>query len=212
MKLRFKVRAQAAPAPGATISRTRGELLCTQVVGSARYRIQVASDAGFTVPVLDETLVQHCGTQVAALAPGSYYWRTASVRDLPDGGNDQGPYAPAQPFTVADNPSAPAALQVHGNGPDLQLRWPGEAGQSFRLQLAASKDFASLLVDERLDTPAWTATGLMPGNYFVRIQTRDPSGLESDFSTPRLIQAQAGVQSGAGVPVTSPDGRPVSRP
>jgi len=201
-----------APTPGATISRTQGELVCTQVVGSARYRIQVASDAGFTAPVLDETMAQHCGMRVAALTPGSYYWRSASLRDLPGGGSDQGPYASAQPFTVADNPSAPAALQVTGSGPDLQLHWSGQTDQSFRLQVAASEDFASPLVDERLNAPTWIARGLMPGSYFVRIQTRDPSGLESDFSTPRLIQAPAAVQSSTGEPVTSSDGRPLSRP
>ena len=203
-----------APAQGATISRTQGELLCTQVIGSTRYRIQVASDTSFAAPALDETRAQHCGTHVQTLAPGNYYWRAASVRELPGGGNDQGPYAPAQPFTVANNPSAPsaAALQVGSDGPSLQLRWPGESGQSFRLQLAAAEDFATLLVDERLTSPTWTAAGLVPGTYFVRLQTRDPSGLESAFSTPRLVRAQAPVQSGAGLPVTSSDGRPLSRP
>ena len=203
-----------APAQGATISRTQGELLCTPVVGVARYRIQVATDAGFTAPALDETSSQQCGARVQALAPGNYYWRTASVRELPGGGGDQGPYAPAQPFSVANNPSAPdaTALQVSGEGPALQLRWPGGSGQSYRLQLASSDDFAVLLVDERLNTPTWTAAGLAPGTYFVRIQTRDPSGLESGFSTPRLVNVRAAVQSGGGLPVTSSDGRPLARP
>lgn len=205
---------QQAPAPGATVSRTRGELSCTPVLGSARYRIQVAGDASFDKPLLDETRVEHCGTQLALLAPGNYYWRTASVRELPGGGSDQGPYAPAQPFTVADNPGTlnAAALQEGGTGPGLQLRWPGEQGQSFRLQLAGTEDFAKPLVDEHLRTPDWTAAGLAPGVYFVRIQARDPSGLESEFSTPRLVHSRAAVQSGTGLPVTSSDGRPLSRP
>ncbi|MBS0506609.1 MAG: FecR domain-containing protein [Proteobacteria bacterium] len=203
-----------APAQGATISRTQGELLCTPVVGALRYRIQVAADAGFAAPALDETRSQQCAARVQQLAPGNYFWRAASVRDLPGGGDDQGPYAPAQPFTVADNPSAPdaAALQLAGEGPALQLRWPGENGQTYRLQVAASEDFAAPLVDERLAGPAWTAAGLAPGVYFVRIQTRDPSGLESEFSTPRLIHVRAAVQSGGGLPVTSSDGRPLARP
>ena len=202
-----------APAPGATISRTQGELLCTTVVGAARYRIQVATDATFATPALDETQSQQCGTRVQALAPGNYYWRTASVRDLP-GGGDQGPYASAQPFTVANNPGTPdaAAVQVGSAGPGLQLRWPGESGHSYRLQLASTADFATLLADERLLAPTWTTAELAPGEYFVRIQTRAPSGLESDFSTPRVVRAQAAVQSGSGLPVTSSDGRPLTRP
>ncbi|MHA7602551.1 FecR domain-containing protein [Alicycliphilus sp. T452] len=203
-----------APAPGGTVSRTQGELLCTPVAGVTRYRIQVAADAGFAAPLLDETSTHQCGARVAALAPGRYYWRAASVRELPGGASDQGPYAPGQPFTVANNPSAPsaAALQSGGDGPGLRLRWPGEPGQSYRLQVAATDDFATPLVDERLDTPAWASTGLAPGAYFVRIQTRDPSGLESSFSTPRLLRVQAAVQTQSGLPVTSSDGQPLSRP
>jgi len=203
-----------APPQGATISRTQGELLCTPVLGAVRYRIQVATDAAFTAPALDETRDQQCGAQVQALAPGNYFWRAASVRELPGGGGDQGPYAPAQPFSVANNPNAPdaAALQVGNEGPALQLRWPGGSGQSYRLQLASSQDFAALLMDERLGTAAWTAASLAPGEYFVRIQTRDPSGLESEFSTPRLIHVRAAVQSSGGLPVTSSDGRPLARP
>lgn len=202
------------PAPGGTLSRTQGELLCTPVAGVARYRIQVAADAGFAAPLLDETSAQQCAARVEQLAPGNYYWRAASVRDLPGGANDQGPYAPGQAFTVANNPSAPNAadLQSRGDGPELQLRWPGEPGQRFRLQLAATEDFAAPLVDERLSEPAWTASGVAPGAYFVRIQTRDPSGLESSFSTPRLLRVQAAVQTQSGEPVTSSDGRPLSRP
>ena len=115
---------------------------------------------------------------------------------------------------MANNPGAPSAadLQSNGDGAALQLRWPGEPGQSFRLQLAATEDFAAPLVDERLSEPTWTAAGLAPGAYFVRIQTRDPSGLESDFSTPRLLRVRAAVQTQSGEPVTSSDGQPLSRP
>ncbi|WP_406624604.1 hypothetical protein [Acidovorax sp. SDU_ACID1] len=96
--------------------------------------------------------------------------------------------------------------------PGLRLRWPAEPGQSFRVQVSASEDFSAPLVDERLEAPAWSSTTLPPGDYFVRIQTRDPSGLESDFSTPRQVRAQPPVRSGAGLPVTAADGRPLSRP
>ena len=203
-----------APAAGGTLSRTQGALACTAVVGVARYRIQVAQDENFAAPVLDTT-APDCGAQVAALAPGRYHWRAASIRELPGGAQDQGPYALPQAFTVADNPAAlsAAALSTGGDDqPGLHLRWPAEPGQSFRVQVSASEDFSAPLVDERLEAPAWSSTTLPPGDYFVRIQTRDPSGLESDFSTPRQVRAQPPVRSGAGLPVTAADGRPLSRP
>jgi len=203
-----------APAANGTLARTLGTLQCTPVVGAQRYRIQVAPTADFASPLLDETRAAQCTLPVAALPPGSYFWRAASVRDLGGAGLDQGPYATPQAFNVADQPRAvdANALQAGGAGPVLRLRWPADAGQTFRLQVAADSGFAKPLVDERLDTPAWTATALAPGAYYVRIQTRDPSGLESLFSTPRRIEVEAHVQSGFGLPVTASDGTALSPP
>ena len=202
------------PTRGSTVSRAQGKLLCTQVSGSARYRIQVAGDASFAAPVLDEVHAPDCSAQVAALPPGSYYWRAASIRALPDGRDDQGPYGPGEPFTVADNPAAlnVATLQESADGSGLHLRWTGEPGQGYRLQLADSEDFSNLIIDERLTSPEWSNSGLAPGHYYVRIQVRNPSGLESEFSTPRRVRTFAAVRTGAGDPVTSSDGRPLSRP
>jgi hypothetical protein len=201
-----------SPPAGALISRTQGALTCSHVVGVARYRIQAAADASFAALLIDAT-TESCDARVDALAPGQYQWRAASIRTLPGGAPDQGPFAPPQAFTVADNPAALSsnALNPVGDDPGLRLRWPGEPGQSFRLQLSASEDFATLLVDDLLNTPAWSTSDLAPGDYFVRIQTRDPSGLASEFSTPRRVTAQAEVRSGTGIPITSSDGRPLSR-
>ena len=203
-----------APAAGGTLSRTQGALACTPVSGASRYRIQVAADEGFSTPVLDTTGEQ-CNAAVTSLPPGRYHWRAASLRVLPGGGLDQGPYALPQPFTVAENPPALSASALSTGSEDeagLHLRWPAEPGQRFRVQVSSSEDFSVPLVDEVLDTPAWSSTTLPPGEYFVRIQTRDPSGLESDFSTARQVRAQPAVRSGAGVPVTTADGKPLSRP
>jgi hypothetical protein len=105
-----------APSAGGTLSRTQGALACTAVVGVARYRIQVAQDENFAAPVLDTT-APDCGAQVAALAPGRYHWRAASIRELPGGAQDQGPYALPQAFTVAG-----------GAGPELPRAGLGQRG------------------------------------------------------------------------------------
>ena len=198
---------QAPPVEG-IVSRTQGRLLCTQVSGVARYRIQVAADAGFAAPLIDDAQALECGAAVSTLAPGRYFWRTASIRQLPGGGMDQGPFALPQPFAVADNPKAldPATLQWDDS---RQLRWPGEPGQRFRLQIAQAEDFAALVADERLASPAWSSAALAPGLYYVRIQVQDPSGLESGFSTPHQILVQAPVMTQWGQTVTSSDGRPL---
>ena len=60
--------------------------------------------------------------------------------------------------------------------------------------------------------PTWTASNLAAGEYLVRIQVLDASGLESDFSTPRKIRVGTGIRTGAGLPVSTSSGTPVGRP
>lgn len=189
-------------------------LRCTAVEGATRYRLQVSGSADFARPLLDETRAGECALDAPMLAPGSYHWRAASIRTLSDGQADQGPFGPAQPFAVVARPSSVASNAIdrmHATG--LQLSWPSSAaGQRYRLQLAAEADFAEPIVDEELNSPTWSAPALAPGLYYVRIQTLDPSGLRSSFSTARRFRVAASVQDGSGQPVTASDGRPLSAP
>lgn len=201
-------------APGATLDRASGQLACTQVAGAAHYRIQVATDAGFAQPRLDHQ-GPACAAPLADLPPGRYHWRAASIRTLADGSADQGPFAQPQTVVVADAPTALAAsaLQPRSAGGVQELHWPAEPGQRFRLQLSDHADFAAPLLEQWLDAPRWTVPALAPGAYFVRLQTQDPSGLQSAFSAPRRFEAHApaAVLSGTGLPVTAGDGQPLAR-
>ncbi|SDM22386.1 FecR family protein [Oryzisolibacter propanilivorax] len=201
------------PAAGASLERGAGALSCTPVAGVTRYRIQVAAAAGFAAPVLD-TLQDGCALALAALPPGRYEWRAASVRQRPDGVPDQGPFSAPRAFAVAERPPPPEVV-AEQSGDRLQLRWQGHAGQRFQLQLATSAGFeeGSVVLDEQLDAAAWAApSSALAGAYHLRLRTLDPSGLRSGFSTPRLIILAAPVVSGDGLPVRSADGQPVARP
>ncbi|MFI8615150.1 FecR domain-containing protein [Acidovorax sp. NPDC077693] len=218
-----------APSPGAVVARGAGELRCTQVPGVRWYRVQVAaSEAGKTgealwaQPVLDEQRLTDCRLAIPSLPPGEYVWRAASLRELPrvQGAQadqaDQGPFAPPQPFTVADRPAALSAqsLQAQDGDTSVHLHWPARPGQRFRLQLAAASDpgFENVTLDTVLDTPQWTGSALTPGEYLVRIQVLDPTGLDSDFSPARQIRVGSGIRTGAGLPVSTSSGQPLGRP
>ena len=203
-----------SPAPGATVASSGATLDCTEVPGIERFHLQVARRADFAELAQDAPDQPRCQLHTTALAVGTYYWRTASVRVLPDGSTDTGPFAAPQPFTVADRPSAltAEALRTEQQAQTLQLYWPAQPGQTFRLQCARDAHFADLACDEMLSEPRWQATSLTPGRYFVRLQTRDPSGLESAFSAPRSIHiGVSGVQSSDGLGVSTSDGQPVGR-
>ena len=202
------------PAPDAVVSNAGGQLLCTQVAGVRWYRIQVATQADFNAPVLDESRLDSCTLSVAQLPVGSYFWRAASVRELPGGGVDQGPFAAPQPFKLVQQPPALSAqaLQADDGGTTVSLRWPGQAGQRYRLQLATEMHFEKPVLDTLLDEPQWAASDLAAGTYFLRVQVLDPSGLQGDFSPARSIRVGTGFSTGWGLPVSDSSGEPVRRP
>lgn len=202
-----------SPAPQAVLERGTGQLVCTPVVGSVRYRIQVAAGADFAAPLLDQVSDGDCQASVSALAPGRYQWRAASIRSA-QGQDDQGPFTPPQAFTLAERPAAPdlQALALDHQDAQTQLHWSGQSGQHYRLQLAAAADFAAILADDTLAEPRWTAPQLPLGRYYVRLQVSDDaSGLVSDFSTPRQLRLGTGLQTGDGQPVNASDGSPWAR-
>ena len=202
------------PAPDAVVSNAGGQLLCTQVAGVRWYRIQVATQADFNAPVLDESRLDSCTLSVAHLPVGRYFWRAASVRELPGGGVDQGPFAAPQPFKLVQQPPALSAqaLQADDGGTTVSLRWPGQAGQRYRLQLAREMRFEKPVLDTLLDEPRWAASDLAAGTYFLGVQVLDPSGLQGDFSPPRSIRVGTSFSTGWGLPVSDSSGEPVRRP
>jgi len=207
------------PAPGAVLASGTGELRCTQVPGVAWYRLQVARDSQFTQPMLDEQRLTECRLPLKTLPVGNYFWRAASLLQLPNSPSsqvDQGPFAPPHPFSVADRPAtlSPQSLQAQDGDTTVRVHWPAEPGQRFRLQLAPANDLAfdKVVLDTQLDAPAWTASNLPAGDYLVRIQVLDLTGLESDFSPPRQIRVGSGISTGSGLPVSTSNGQPVARP
>ena len=203
-----------SPLPGATVASSGAHLHCTEVPGVGRFHLQVSRRPDFAELVQDAPEQAHCQLQTNALPVGDYYWRAASVRLLPDGRPDTGPFAAPQAFSVAHRPAALAldALHTDEQAQALQLHWPAQPGQTFRLQCARDLEFTELACDETLAAPHWLATALPPGRYFVRLQTRDASGLESEFSAPRSIHISVrGVQTSDGLGLSTADGQPVGR-
>ena len=206
----------ASPAPGGLIGLSDGELLCTEGgTGIAGYRIQVAASQDFSNPLQDSGVVDNCYASATGLGVGSYFWRVASVRKLADGSLDQGPFAQPQAFKTGSNPptlGADALSPAETNNPNqLQLSWQAEAGQRFNLQLASDEAFSDARSYE-LDTPQWASDSLPPGDYYVRIQVLDPSGLKSRYSAPRKLPVEPAIMTGAGSVLKSGDGKSVLSP
>ena len=205
-------------APQALLPADDVQLHCTPVHGVQAYRIQIAaagqpwagSDAG--TPLLrDEVVREGCQLQASNLPVGTYQWRTASIRTLDNGTADQGPFAPAQAFRVAARPPVmdAAALQWDTAGGTPRMHWQGESGQTFRILVGRTPEVEQPVVDTVVDAPSWQADQLGAGTYYLRIQTRDPSGLESALSTARQFTIEPWVRDGSGTPLRSGFGHDV---
>lgn len=200
-----------APAPGARISGDTGQLICSDVAGADGVHLQVAPTSDFTRRLIDEVRQGPCRFGVAALGPGDYWWRAASVVKDADGALRRGPYAAPQPFSVVAAPSV-LGIEVDDSGENPTLRWQAEAGQTFRAQLARDADFTTPLLDVDIDTPSWTLHGVPRGSYHVRLQARDASGLVGPFSPARRVHIGPVVRTLDGGTLGSGDGLPVGRP
>lgn len=177
----------ATPIGGARIYGERVELVWTQSAETASYRLQIAEDAGFSVLRQDLTGLQ-APRRILALAPGDYHWRLASLRA--DG--DQGPFSDPQRFTLRPVPPSPPLRPPSLGEKQISFQWPaGEAGASYRFQLASEREFRNTMVDRVLPEPRIELERPPPGTYYMRAATIDadgyagPFGPVQEFAVPR---------------------------
>ncbi|UJB64802.1 FecR domain-containing protein [Acidovorax sp. YS12] len=201
-----------SPAPGAILAQDQAELRCTEVPGVRWYHLQVAREEGFQDVQASAERQDECRLPLAGLALGRYYWRAASVQQLADGSADHGPFSPVQPFAIEARPAAVDALAEQGGGANLALHWTALPGQTFRLLLTRDPEGTQGVADEILEHPAWSAQGLPPGTYYVRIQVKSASGLQSEFSPPRKISVNHSVLDGSGLPLRTLSGTAIQSP
>lgn len=200
-----------SPAPGARITADAGQLVCAEVAEAQGVQWQVASTPGFERPALDEMRTGGCHVGVAALAPGPYWWRVASLARDSDGALRRGPFAAPRPFTVAPTPAV-LNLALDPGHAHPTLRWQAEPGQTFRAQLSRDSDFRTLLLDVELATPTWTVAGPARGDYYLRLQARDATGLAGPFTPARRVRIGPVVHTSSGGLLSTGDGTPVDRP
>lgn len=212
------------PPPQAIAPQGGTQLACTPVDEARAYVLQVAAlaqgpEAGaapagvaagdaaeiFAAPVAQGLDVADCALDVGHLPPGTYAWRTASVRWV-GGARDQGPFGAVQTFTLQPPPAPVQDVQVQSHQGHTTIFWAGSPGQRYRLQILPTPDAAKPQLDLWLDTPQWTVSGLPAGTWHMRLQVQDSNGLLSRFSPTRSVQMLPLVQDGSGNPVGTGSG------
>ena len=175
----------------------------TQSSEAKSYHLQVATDALFKQIVLDQSNITTAEFTTEALAVGNYYWRVATVIER-NGQADQGPYSPAQSFSVLRTQSMNAFSDTGEN--NINFSWPAEPGQSFLVQISKDADFKKLVMSKDLDRPNLSIPRPDAGTYFIRVRATDADRFIGQFSKPQKFDVILRWTTGSGEPLGSGSG------
>jgi hypothetical protein len=179
----------AQPQPPAVISPTEGQVVRTELPefewakpsNADSFRFEMSTDPEFKNLLSSVHGVESTHFTPKELAPGTYFWRLASLS-----GREQGPFGHGSMFILRPAPDAPA-VSTEGDEKALTIRWsPAREGQHYRLQVAKDEAFREVLVDEQLDSPEWQMER-PKSKVFFRVQVIDVDGFQGAWSLPQRI-------------------------
>jgi hypothetical protein len=187
---------KARPEPPFTISPVSGgnvygevaSLGWTSSAAAERYRVQVAraDDRDFKASVVDTANVTQARYD-AALAPGEYQWRVASLAK----DNDQGPFGDAQKFTLKPMPSSPQLEPAQGSKEAIVVRWNApQNGAKVRFQISKQRDFSKTLIDMVTEDPEGSLSKPGGGTFYIRAKTIDADGFEGNFGGTQQVHIE----------------------
>ncbi len=174
-----------SPLSGQTVYATRPRFEWTRAPGAQASVLQVARDASFLSPVLEqETRATHLRSS-EELAPGQYFWRVASR----DAAGHRGGFGQALPVTLSLQPPDPALQAPQAARGQLTLRWQAAGpDQRYRVQLDRKGDFRRPLLDNETERPEVTLKRPWRGPLHVRVQVIDADGYAGPFSPAQQVQ------------------------
>lgn len=155
---------------------------------AARYRLQVARDAGFRQIVWQAEDLSGASVEAPLAEDGSYFWRLASVR----ASGDRGPWGDAQTFELRPMPAAPQG-GLSEDGQRLQLGWTARQQDRQQVQLARDPQFSTLLAQDELTEARWSvARPEQPGEVYFRYRAVEPDGFVTPWSSTLKIEIPRG--------------------
>ncbi len=202
----FKLKARPVPPfssqPKAKLRAENVDFAWIDAPDAKFYHLQVAKDAAFHDVLIDQPQVGGLQFASGKLAPGKYYWRTASVAEH-DGKLDHGPFGDAQAFELLE-PQKLAPIADAG-GKEFSFNWPSEPGQKFLVQIGRDAEFKSLLLEKQTDENEIHMPRPPAGTYFVRVQATDPDGYVGAFSAAQKFTIYSRLSAGTGDAVKAGD-------
>jgi hypothetical protein len=192
-----------APSPAQTLYAPDVTFKWSEPEGVNAYQIEVEDASGKKVlSTADQRAPQ---AALAALAPGQYRWRLASIARVATATQDIGPRSDWFTFSVEAAPTLGAKPTASGG---ISLNWTGKADARYVLDLAADAQFARIVQSKQVAGLTTELASLDPGVYFLRVRRDEPGAA---FGPAQRISLLRAWQTGAGVELLSSDGTPVDQ-
>ncbi|MBK7256588.1 MAG: fibronectin type III domain-containing protein [Ignavibacteriae bacterium] len=175
---------QLTPASGAqSIAINTTSFTWSAVPDAASYRLQIATDAGFTSLVYNDSAITAATKAVPGLLFGStYYWRLSAKNVAATSA-----FSGVRSFsTKLAPPGVTSPATGATNTPIIQvLDWDTVASaSSYRLQVSTATSFSPLLYNVILTSDTLTLNGLAnKTKYYWRVSARNASGDTSAYPT-----------------------------
>jgi photosystem II stability/assembly factor-like uncharacterized protein len=169
-----------SPPNGATSQSTTLSLVWRKSIGALTYRVQVASDSGFTMILSDDSTVTDTTKLVGSLAPyTNYYWR---VKARHSGGSSL--YSTMWTFTcpvsIQEVDGIPTHYSLGQNYPNpfnpsttIRYELPHASRASLKVYNTLGQEVATLVNETKaagVYTVTFDAVGLASDVYFYRLQ------------------------------------------
>lgn len=148
------------------------------------YLLMISQEEDFSVPVIFEKGLTDPHFRVTTpLAPGTYWWRIASVSET----EGVGPFS--DPLTFRVPIPGPLLDSTDINDAEITFSWPSAApGQYFHFQFARDEAFQNILTDMRTHEPSVTLARPDSGRYYLRIKVIEEDGVQGSFSPAQVVE------------------------
>ena len=208
-QLAFEIESDAPPVPAPVSPDDRSETKSAAYFDwkgvddpslPVRYQLQIASDSGFAVVVMEKTLAEseyrlsEAEPLPTVTADSPYYWRIKAI----DGAANESEWSVPRSFLVLA-PSAPVLLLPESDSEaeaEAYFDWEDATSLSlpvtYQIQVAKDQDFTELIMEEAgLTESEYTAMEeeklaavKKDAPYYWRVRAIDDAGNESEWSVP----------------------------